>query len=334
MSAVLVIGGGLAGCVTALELASRGIGTVIVEKDRRLGGKVRDYGCKAASRCNQCGLCIVGDLWARVSEHSDIEVLTESRLVDLIGTKGNYKAVVRDKNGSRVIDGISDIVVSIGFDGASSATSAQVQYSGGRGVISGLKLEQLLAQRGRHGIFDEAPSRIAFLQCFGSRDIQEKAPYCSRVCCGYSTRAARVIRHHYPETEITFFYMDLQEVEGGTYFDVLKKENIEFIPCRPVSIVKGSPNRVLYEQPGSGGRLVEREFDLIVLSEGIHPAADSDRIAEICTLGYDRNGFLKTISDSGKTGIYLAGCVSGPKKIPEVYAESLQVAQQIWGGVR
>jgi len=332
MACVLVIGGGLAGCVTARELANKGIETLIVEKAPKIGGKVRHYGCKATEHCNQCGLCLVGDLWKQVESHERIQIWTGSQVLDIEGTRGDFSLRLACPDGPRTVSGVTDIVVSVGFDTFSLESTASLEYEPDQGIISGDQLEQLLASRGKHGVFTQPPASIAFIQCFGSRDIQEKAAYCSRVCCGYSTRAARVLRQYHPDMKISFFYMDLQELEGEACYNQLLEEQMEFIRSKPIRIRPGKPNRVLYERPGSG-ELVEQEFDMLVLSEGIHPSEDGQRMAEICKLGFDRNGFLKYVEDPRLSGIYMAGCVSGPKKIPEVFYEGLQLAWEISGGI-
>lgn len=328
MAHVLVIGGGLSGCTAALELANRGQNVTIIEKTGNIGGKVREYGCKSAENCKNCGVCLAGGLWEGVENNRGIEIMTNSRLVDVTGSKGKYKVILKSPEGCNTLTDISSIIVSAGFERSTSKSYGNLEFIDSENIISGFELEKFISNRDREGIIPEAHSRIAFIQCFGSRDVQEKALYCSRVCCAYSTRAARALKHCYPDAQISFYYMDLQYVEANQYFDVLTREGFEFIKCRPVKIKTGKPAKVLYEQPGMGA-VVEREFDLVVLSEGIHPPADAELIAELCVLGTDEKGFLRYVRDSAKTGIYIAGCASGPKRIEEVYTESLAVARQL-----
>ncbi|MDF2522852.1 MAG: dependent oxidoreductase [Clostridiales bacterium] len=332
MNHALIIGGGLAGCTSALELADSGITVTLLEKTDRIGGKVRSYGCKATDRCLNCGLCLAGDLWNRVEKHERIRILTSVQLKDIQGKKGNFKIINNSKKGFDTITGITSIIVATGFDEFSSVSSGSFEHESADGIISGYSLEKLIAGRRKAGVFSEPPSSIAFIQCFGSRDVQEKAEYCSRVCCGYSTRAAKVFRHYYPDTKITFFFMDLQRVEAGNYMDTLAGENIEFIRCRPARVIAGKPARIAYEEPGTSG-VVEREFDFVFLSEGIHPSQDTDKIAELCMLGLDENGFLKYVKDGDVAGIYLTGCACGPKRIEEVRSEALTTARRLLANI-
>ena len=94
----------------------------------------------------------------------------------------------------------------------------------------------------------------------------------------------------------------------------------------------GTLPAVIYEKLGGGG-IISRQFYLIILTEGIHPARDAAGIAELFGLGFTRDGFLKYVKDRRETGIYLTGCATGPKRIEEVYAESLQTAREIHGGL-
>ncbi len=332
MKHILIIGGGLAGCTAALELADRGHQVSIVERDAVIGGKVRTYGCKATEVCNKCGLCLVGDLWHRVENDKKIKIYTGHQVVDIFGEKGNFDVVVKDNENRQTLANISDIIVAAGFDIPSSYSLGNLELTSPDGIITGYQLESILNKRNDKSLFFQAPSKVAFIQCFGSRDLREKAAYCSRVCCGYSTRAAKVIKYCYPQTKITFFYMDMQQVEPGDYMDTLLKDGIEFIKSRPVKIRGPKPWTVIYEEPGSSGAS-KRKFDLIVLSEGIHPSEGLDKIAEICGLGFNDDGFLRCVKDGSSTGIYLAGCVSGPKTIEEVYTQALTVAGEICGGV-
>jgi len=119
-------------------------------------------------------------------------------------------------------------------------------------------------------------------------------------------------------------------VNEGNYFQELKDLGVEFIKCRPVHI-DGTKGIVEYDDPDSGKR-DSRGFDVIVLSDGIHPTADADRIAEVCGLCQDETGFLKYttgLSETKESGIFVAGCAAGPKKIEDVHSEAASIAREI-----
>ena len=325
MAHVLVIGGGFSGCTVAHELAVlNGLKVTIVEKTSAVGGKVRRYGCKATDKCNNCGVCLAAGLWEKVEKNLNIDILNNSKLVDLTGKAGDFSAVVKTRDKKRYINGISSVVVATGFE-ESGACGSHLQLEGKKGIIRGQELEELCKGRTEKALFEKAPESVAFVQCVGSRDKKEDSMYCSRVCCSYSTRAAKVMKQIYPECRIAFFYMEMQAVSGGDYFLELEEEHgFEFIKCRPLRIEGGEPALIEYEDPESG-RLEKREFEIICLSDGIHPPKDVDITAELCGLSQDKHGFLT----GGNDGILVAGCAKRPAKIEETWSDSVAVAEQI-----
>jgi len=334
MNHVLIVGGGMAGCTIAKELSENGVFVTIVEAADEIGGKVRGYGCKATEVCNNCGVCLAAGLWKKIDTNKNIEILSRTRLIDLTGKKGCFKAAVKNDDGIKYIENLSNVVVSTGFKpGSLKNFNSFVELDGIKKIMTGSDLERLFKERTSDKLFGKPPSSIAFIQCYGSRDSKEKAMYCSRVCCSYSTRASKVIRSMYPECEIAFYYMELQMVNEGNYFQELKDLGVEFIKCRPVHI-DGDKGIVEYDDPDTGKREARR-FDIVVLSDGIHPTADADMIAEICGLCQDETGFLKYttgLSETKDSGIFVAGCAGGPKKIEDTYAESASIVREILFG--
>jgi heterodisulfide reductase subunit A len=243
MAHILVIGGGISGCTAAQELARRGQQVTILEKSERIGGKAREFGCKASDVCNNCGVCLAGGLWEDVESHSGISVLTSANIVDVAGCKGDFTAVYDSPKGRKTLNGISAIVVAAGFERACARSFASLEFNSSDGIISGFELEKLIAGRTKNIILPNKCTSVAFLQCIGSRDIQGKALYCSRVCCAYATRAAKVLKYVYPGIQITFFHMDLQYIRQGSYYEEMNKAGIEFIRCKPVMIPRGAPLR-------------------------------------------------------------------------------------------
>ena len=324
MKKVLVVGGGLAGCIAASRMAEAGAEVVIVEREPFIGGHVRDYGCKADTKCNQCGVCLTNGLWKGVLKNPSIETILSSRVEDIRGSRGAYDAELEAPVGRRYVTGISRVLVTTGFESASAARSAHLRIDGTEGITTGLELESAMRGRGKNGPFAVAPRSVAFIQCFGSRDKHERSNYCSRVCCAYSTRMARVLRHHYPGCELAFFYMELQVAANADVFAEMRSLGADFVRCRPSRLIGGRPAGVEYDDPAEGR--LRRDFDMVVLSEGIHPARDNWRSAEIYGLERDENGFLKVC---GKNGVYVAGTAKRPMTIAETRHDAVTAADAI-----
>ncbi|MDR1509489.1 MAG: NAD(P)-binding protein [Synergistaceae bacterium] len=324
MNKVLVIGGGFAGCCAASRLAEGGAEVLLVESASEIGGRVRKYGCKAGAKCNDCGVCLAGGLWAAIVKNPSVKVITSARVTDLRREACAYTAEIESPAGCIGVGGISSVLVSTGFDSMNEGRSAYLHLSGETGVLTGTELETVMRGRGRDGIFAAPPGRVAFVQCFGSRDGHERSNYCSRVCCSYSVRMTKAIKHYYPGCGVTFFYMELQNTANSDVWAELAAMGVRFLKCRPLEISGGRPVTVEYDAPALG-RMSEN-FDVVVLSEGIHPSRENWKIAEICGLEQDKNGFLRAES---AIGVHVAGTARRPMTIAETRHDAVTAAAAI-----
>lgn len=319
----LIIGGGISGCSSAQALASEGYKILLVEKSSKLGGKVAEMGCKAVDFCLNCGVCLAAGLWKNVAGNDHITILFETDILDCTSVNGKFNITIRSPHGMKTYSA-RKIIVAAGYSYAGKTRSTNVEISGGN-YITGDELEKLVKDRDP-AIFSETPEKIAFIQCYGSRDNTQKASYCSRVCCAYAGRSARLIRKIHPDTSIDMFYMDMQNVGRGCSEKDLIQSGISIIRSRPEKISgKNGKTTVQYESDG----LKQNEYDQIILSCGIAPSEDSEKLAEFFGLGFDPYGFLREVRNGDVTGVYIAGCVGGPRRIEEARSEAIQVAARI-----
>ncbi len=74
------------------------------------------------------------------------------------------------------------------------------------------------------------------------------------------------------------------------------------------------------------GTLIEEEFDMVVLSVGLTPPKDAEKLAESLGVQLEEHGFCKTrLEDPVQTsrdGVYVCGVFGGPKDIPETVMEA------------
>jgi quinone-modifying oxidoreductase subunit QmoA len=146
-------------------------------------------------------------------------------------------------------------------------------------VISNVQMERLASRSGPTGgkiqrpSDGQAPRKVAFVQCAGSRD-RDHLPYCSSVCCLASFKQALYVREQHPEAQVTIYYIDRRAF--GRNEELLARLAEE----KGVRLVKGKVGRVKASEGGAlklraedveAGRLVEGEADLVVLATGMVP---------------------------------------------------------------
>jgi heterodisulfide reductase subunit A len=92
---VLVVGGGLAGCEAALNLASDERKVYLVETHPSLGGQATKYESSFPSL--ECCSCMILPKLQEVVENPNIELLNYSEVEDVVGFFGNFTATVNKK---------------------------------------------------------------------------------------------------------------------------------------------------------------------------------------------------------------------------------------------
>ncbi len=222
-------------------------------------------------------------------------------------------------------------------------------------VVTSLEFERMLSASGPFaGVLQRPsdgahPSKIAWIQCVGSRDCtltpggEERGGYCSSVCCMYATKEAIIAKEHDPRVQPTIFYIDIRSFGKGfdPYIDRAQNEyGVRYIRCLVSSVkeVPGSRNLrlgfVKYEGAEHKRPVIhEEEFDLVVLSVGLRPSKDTLQMAERLGLKLNEFGFVETgayaPSQTSLPGVFVAGAFSEPKDIPESVIEASCAAAQV-----
>jgi heterodisulfide reductase subunit A len=91
----LVIGGGVAGIQAALDLADTGYKVYLVEKNPSIGGTMAQLDKTFPTM--DCSICILAPKMSDVGRHPNIELLTNSEVVEVGGYIGNFKVKVQKK---------------------------------------------------------------------------------------------------------------------------------------------------------------------------------------------------------------------------------------------
>jgi len=192
-------------------------------------------------------------------------------------------------------------------------------------VVTALEFERILSAAGpfggnilRPGDRSE-PKRIAWVQCFGSRDETLERSYCSSVCCMYAAKEAVIAREHNPNIEATIFYMDMRAYgkEFDRYIERAEKQyGVRFVRARVAEILEERlTKRLIVRYAGESGQQAEG-FDLVVLSCGLVSKHDTGMIIERNQFGFPLTDLIDPVQAS-KEGVFISGTCAQPVAIPE-----------------
>ncbi len=97
---VCIVGGGISGMQSALDLAESGIKVYIVEEKPAIGGLMSRL--DKTFPTNDCAMCIVSPKLVDVGRHLNIDLITGAQVEGIEGTPGNFSVRVRKK--ARFVD--------------------------------------------------------------------------------------------------------------------------------------------------------------------------------------------------------------------------------------
>jgi len=90
---VLVIGGGIAGIITSLELADKGYQVYLVERSPSIGGHMAQLSKTFPTL--DCSQCILTPKMVSASQHPRIKILSMAEPVAVEGSPGNYRVLIK-----------------------------------------------------------------------------------------------------------------------------------------------------------------------------------------------------------------------------------------------
>jgi heterodisulfide reductase subunit A len=228
---------------------------------------------------------------------------------------------------------VGAVVVAPGFELCDHTLRAEYGFGQYPNVLSSLQFERVLSASGPYQGHVQRPSdgkepkRIASIQCVGSRE--DEARFCSSVCCMYAVKHALMAKEHTPGTEYTVFFMDLRAYGKGfdAYYQRAQQEGIRFVRARPATVEEvGEDHNLRIKYLNERGEFKNEEFDLVVLSTGLRPAARAVELASRLGLDREENGycFTKPLAplETNRPGVFVCGTFSEPKDIPETVMQA------------
>lgn len=212
---------------------------------------------------------------------------------------------------------VGSIVWATGWSPYDAAKIDNLGFGKYQNVIINMMMERLASQNGptKGKILrpsdGKEPSRIAFVQCAGSRD-ENHLPYCSAVCCLASMKQATYIREQYPDAEILIFYIDIRSPARAerVYLKALKDEKIKFIKGKVAQVEEDPATKdlIVTAEDALTLKKIHEKVNLVVLATGMAP--NTQQWKAPANISYDADGFI--LSNTGVGGMYAAGCALKP----------------------
>jgi len=253
-------------------------------------------------------------------------------------------AIDFDQQEERFPEKVGAIVVATGYELYPREELGEYGYGDIPDVIDGLTFERMLSPKGptKGKILrpsdGKVPREMVFIQCVASRDPDRYKPYCSRICCMYTAKQAKIYKEQIPDGQPYVFYMDIRSDCKG-YEEFVQKA----IEEKGILYLRGRVSRV-YQDDGKvrvlgvdtlTGKMVEVAADLVVLATAVVPSPGIKDLAAKLRATVDRHGFLTEAHiklypvESSTKGIYLAGCGQSPKDISDTVSQASATASKI-----
>jgi len=202
-------------------------------------------------------------------------------------------------------------------------------------VITALQLERLISATGpTDGKFlrpsdNEKPKTVTFVSCMGSRDVNFHT-YCSRICCMYMIKQARLLKEKYPDLNINMHFIDVRCAgkDYDEYYVGARKMGINIFKGKVGGLETLPQDRLrvmAYDMESCTP--IEYDSDLVVLATAVELPETAKKLGQTVGVQFCGANFFKEMHpklgpvETSTGGVFLAGCCQGPKDIPDSVAQ-------------
>jgi len=254
-------------------------------------------------------------------------------------------AVQYDQKDSEVKLQVGSIILALGFESFDARLKSEYGYGRFPNVVTSIEFERILSASGPYGGLvlrpsdGEIPRKIAFIQCVGSRDFQLGNNYCSAACCMYGMKEAVIAKEHTPsKLDAKIFFMDMRAYgkEFDAYYERAQGEwGIQFVRSRVAGVTEDPKTGNLFVHYVEDENPKTEEFDMVILSTGMQPPKNVEKLAENLGIKLNKYKFCETETfspmETSKPGIFVCGAFAAPKDIPESVAQASGAAAKAMG---
>ena len=332
---VLVVGGGITGIQSAIDLTKRGFKVHLIEATGELGGRVIDLASVYPS--GMSGRALIDQKVAELKE-CGVDVRTGTTVKDVTGFVGNFEVTIGPADGGRGSDeklAIGSIVLAIGADVYDP--DGDFGYGTIPNVIGNTDFEEVLGEETPE--FQGRPVKdVVYVQCVGSRGSKGN-PECSRYCCQAAIRQAIQLREK--GVNVVVLHRDIRVYSRGAeeMYRRARGMGVTFlrydVDAPPMVEKDGDRARVLLHDKAHGFD-IELPADVVVLSLGMVPKKEEmSSLVDILKVPVGSDGFLLERHpkfgpvETNTEGIFLCGCAQSPKDIGDSISQASAVASKI-----
>jgi heterodisulfide reductase subunit A len=245
-----------------------------------------------------------------------------------------------------------NIILATGYDLFDPRNVTQYGYGRLANVFTSLEFERLTNAAGptngnivlRDGV--TTPRAVGIIHCVGSRD-RNFNNYCSVICCMQSLKFAHLV-HERTGATVYNFYIDMRTAykEYDEFYQRVLEEGTLFVRGKVAEVTDAA------RLPGEEGRLIiqvedtlagkQRRIpvDMVVLSAAMQPRYDAKETAHLFGISCSAAGWfiekhpkLDPVATMTE-GIFIAGCVQGPKDIPSCVAQGAAASARVLGRIQ
>jgi heterodisulfide reductase subunit A len=330
---ILIVGGGPAGLAAAHALATVGQRSILVEKERRLGGAPILSGYAKLVPTGEWARDAIGGMVGRVEGNALVTVRTGCTIKEFAGAPGNFKAQL--SSGEAVDAGAA--LLCTGFTHFDSVNKPEWGFGTFADVVTTTQVEQMISSgRGVRCPSDgRKPQRVAILLCVGSRDRQIGREWCSKICCTVSSNIAMEIREELPDCHVYIYYMDIRTFglyETRYYWRSQEEFKVKYIKARIAEVTSDGQKLIIKGEDTLVKRPITIPFDLVVHAIGMDPNVDNKALAKLFGIELEPHGFIGkgsaygALGETSRPGVFVAGAAAGPETIDDSIAQAKAAA--------
>ena len=326
----LILGGGISGMTAAIDIASQGFETLLVEKDNELGGNLRNI--NILSPTGKSASEFLNTTVKKLKEQPNIKIYLNSRIVDMEGSIGNYTVKFEQNKSQSFEEKVGVIIVATGSQ--EFKPIGQFEYvKENPNVITLLELEKRLKEKDNSWL--KKIRHITLILCVKSRQ-KDGFSYCSNVCCNNAIKNIKILKEINPAVDILVVFRDIHQAKKEFEEIFSQKEHLaKFLRYDPENIpeiVKINENIERYKitlmDDLDRSKKLEFTTDLVILSTPMIPPEGILELSNILKVPIDQNGFfieahhkMRPLEFSDQ-GIFICGCAQWPKNIQDSISQA------------